>query len=338
MEPLLEIPTVSGGIDRPFWSVMIPTYNPSDLLEETLRSVLDQDPGAGVMQIAIVDDASTTTRAEEIIRRLAPGRIEYHRQPRNIGLAGNWNTCVELSRGQWVHILHQDDVILPGFYERLGHPARLEPRIGAIFCRHLCIDGEGRKLWESQAEREHPGLLDGWLERLCIQQSIQCPSIVVKRKAYERLGGFRTDLCYALDWEMWVRIAAHYPVWYEPTFLACYRWHPRNESARLIRNGLDLDDLRKAIELNIQHVPAHARNALRSRAISLIVDRALSEATQLMGSGDRCASLKRVRAAYRIDPSWRLKQLQLKYYKWALKNWVSSLLTRCYQRCRMPVR
>jgi len=44
---------------RPFWSVMIPTYNPrADYLEETLHSVLQQNPGPKQMQIEVVDDCS----------------------------------------------------------------------------------------------------------------------------------------------------------------------------------------------------------------------------------------------------------------------------------------
>ncbi len=48
--------------------------------------------------------------------------------------------------------------------------------------------------------------------------------MVVRRDVYEKLGGFDTNFKTAgEDWEMWVRIAAHYPVWYEPAPLACYR-------------------------------------------------------------------------------------------------------------------
>src|SRR4051812_23537649 len=82
---------VPEGIDRPFWSVMIPAYEPTDLLEQALRSVLDQDPGPDRMQIAVVDDGSPSHRAEEIARRLMPGRVEFHRNELNLGLAGNWN-------------------------------------------------------------------------------------------------------------------------------------------------------------------------------------------------------------------------------------------------------
>jgi glycosyltransferase involved in cell wall biosynthesis len=121
--------------DRPFWSVMIPTYNASGLLKKILRSVLDQDPGPGQMQIAVVDDCSPSGVAAQIVDRVAPGRVEFHRQPSNVGLAANWNGCIERARGHWIHLLHQDDVVLARFYERLGRAGRECPDAGAAFCR-----------------------------------------------------------------------------------------------------------------------------------------------------------------------------------------------------------
>ena len=55
-----RIPPVDSQVDRPFWSVMIPTYNRATYLERTLASVLAQDPGPQKMQIEVVDDASTS--------------------------------------------------------------------------------------------------------------------------------------------------------------------------------------------------------------------------------------------------------------------------------------
>ena len=45
-------------------------------------------------------------------------------------------------------------------------------------------------------------------------------SIAVRREAYECLGGFDARLKCSEDWEMWVRIAARYPIWHEPAPLA----------------------------------------------------------------------------------------------------------------------
>jgi glycosyltransferase involved in cell wall biosynthesis len=97
---------------RSFWSVMIPTYNArADYLEETLNSILQQDPGPDQMQIEVIDDDSPNGAPTEFIRKLAGKRVTVHCEPRNLELAGIWNRCIERAWGEWVHILHQDDLV-----------------------------------------------------------------------------------------------------------------------------------------------------------------------------------------------------------------------------------
>jgi glycosyltransferase involved in cell wall biosynthesis len=90
---MLPPPLISGKEGpgtRPYWSVMIPTYNPrADYLEETLNSVLRQDPGPDQMQIEVVDDCSKDDTAFEVTRRLGAGRVTFHAESQNRGLANN---------------------------------------------------------------------------------------------------------------------------------------------------------------------------------------------------------------------------------------------------------
>src|SRR6476660_2949045 len=73
------IPHQSYHTVSPFWSVMIPTYNArADYLEETLRSVLQQDPGPDQMQIEVIDDASSNGAPTEFVRKLAGKRVAVH--------------------------------------------------------------------------------------------------------------------------------------------------------------------------------------------------------------------------------------------------------------------
>src|SRR5437879_1253487 len=114
-----KIPPPPPGT-RPMWSVMIPTYNRLTYLEQALRSALDQDPGPEQMQIGVVDNCSTEVDTEAFIRKIAGDRIEFYRNPQNVGTYLNCNQCIVHARGQWVHILHDDDAVLPGFYRELA--------------------------------------------------------------------------------------------------------------------------------------------------------------------------------------------------------------------------
>ena len=75
------------------------------------------------------------------------------------------------------------------------------------------------------------------------------PSIVVRRDVYEALGGFDDRLRCSEDWEMWVRIAARYPVWYETEPLALYRMHANSNTGRHVRTAEDIRYTREAIDL-----------------------------------------------------------------------------------------
>jgi GT2 family glycosyltransferase len=263
-----RIPPLATDSVRPLLSVMIPSYRPSALLLETLRSILVQDPGPEVMQIEIVDDASPgaeyapETWTERLAGLAPPGRIGVYRGPSTAGLAGNWNRCIERARGEYVHLLHQDDRVHPGFYGRLGAALGAHPEALMAFCRCDFIDGEGRPLGATRRRAWRAGIMRNWLARISEATRLQCPGALVPRRTYERLGGYRGDLRYALDWEMWVRIAAAGPVWYEPRILATYRKHRGNETTRLEEGDLTDADTLRGIGIFAEHLPPERRRAL----------------------------------------------------------------------------
>jgi glycosyltransferase involved in cell wall biosynthesis len=217
--PRIEPRRAGGG---PFWSVMIPTYNGADRIEGALASVLAQDPGPAAMQIEVVDDGSASSDTEAVVRRLGGERVAFHRQPRNVGHSANFNTCIERARGEVVHILHDDDAVRPGFYAALEPALREQPEVGAAFVRTIYADADGSWRAFSPVERPTPGVIEDWLQRIASGQRVTTPSFVVRRSTYEAVGGFGVPT-YGEDWEMWIRIATRFPVWFEPEPLAIYR-------------------------------------------------------------------------------------------------------------------
>lgn len=297
------IDPVKQKTHRPKWSVMIPTYNPNlEYLEKTLRSVLEQDLGCEEMQIEVVDDRSTQNDPEELVRKIGQG-ISFYRQPKNLGLIGNWNACISRAHGHLVHILHQDDVVKPGFYRRLEAAFLQEPSIGAAFCRYFYMDEKGCERDLSLLERETPGVIPNWIERIAVTQRIECPSIVVKREVYEKLGGFCQEAHYAADWEMWKRIAAYYSVWYEPELLASYRSHSSSESSRLIKSGANIADTLKAIEISQSYLPATISTELSNQARENCAFKALNIARHLLSKGDVDAAIAQLREGIKSSQS-----------------------------------
>jgi hypothetical protein len=289
------------------WSVMIPTYNCANYLRETLMSVLAQDPGPEVMQIEVVDDCSTKDDPAAVVAEVAGDRVTFYRQPHNVGHVRNFNTCLQRSRGRLVHLLHGDDRVLENFYETMQRPFLSYPEIGAAFCRDIRIDEDGNWYNISRLLQPNHGILENWLETIAIGQRLQAPAMVVRREVYEKLGGFDQRIQhYGEDWEMWVRIAASYPVWYEVNPLAMYRLRTTSLSGNSLRTGENGDDLRQAIELNKAHLPDDkvaewSRKASESFALACI-----RRSFRLLGEGNHTAAMAQLREVWRTSRSPRV--------------------------------
>jgi glycosyltransferase involved in cell wall biosynthesis len=285
---------------------MIPTYNCAGYLRETLESVLAQDPGPGEMQIEVVDDHSMRDRPEAVVAEVGRGRVGFHRQEQNVGHVRNFETCLQRARGQWIHLLHGDDLVCPGFYARMRGAFEAEPGIGAAFCRSIYIDERGREKGRTALEQPEPGVLRSAVEHLAIEQRIMTPSIVVKRDVYEALGGFDTRLRCSEDWEMWVRVAAEYPIWYQPEPLAMYRMHPDSNTGRHIPSGEDVSFTRLAIDIFESYLPRENASRIVRIARETYAMAAMDTARALAARGDRAGMGAQIRAAIGCSRSPRV--------------------------------
>jgi glycosyltransferase involved in cell wall biosynthesis len=297
--------TPMEGAGRPRWSVMISTYNCAGHLEAALSSVLAQDPGPEAMQIEVVDDHSTSDDPEAVVARLGAGRVIFHRQPKNVGVVANLNTCLQRSRGELVHLLHGDDLVLDDFYSTLEERLRAHPDAGAAYCRHLYVDEHGRRVDAAPLEPASSGILADGARFLAAEQRIMTPCIVVRRSAYEELGGFDDRLACAEDWEMWVRIAARFPVYYEKRPLACYRLHGDSNTGRNLHNGRNLDYTRLAIELFSSYFEPAERRAVKRTAFSRYAASGLEAARSLQSQGDAAGARAQLRVVWRLEKSPR---------------------------------
>jgi glycosyltransferase involved in cell wall biosynthesis len=295
-------PFLEGKNARPLWSVMIPTYNPSEeFLEHALHSVLEQDPGAEQMQIEVVDDCSSQVEVARLVERIGGGRVSVFRNPFNRGLAGCWNACIERAPGEWVHILHQDDKVSSGFYRVMKELIEAHPSAGAAFCHYGFIDSEGQPWADEPALQTTAGELDAALETLAIRNQVQCPGIVVRRSVYERVGGYSDQLIFTLDWEMWVRIAAEYPILYHPDVMASFRVQGGSETSRLARNGDTVRDSMKAIEAFAAYLPASRVQSITQQARRWVCDVAMQKAHRFLRDGDLAGAMAQIQAALRYD-------------------------------------
>ena len=295
---------IPEGVHRPLWSVMIPTYNRTKYLDQTLKSVLEQ-PDSDKMQIEVIDNCSTQDDPEAVVRKIGQNRISFYRQAKNVGLVANLTTCIQRARGHLIHILHDDDVVLPGFYNHL-QKAFEKPTVGAAFCHYAYVDEENRQRYLPMLERSTPGILSNWLERIAVKQLIQPPAIVVRRSVYEKLGGFHPELIYTNDWEMSKRIAAHYSVWYEPQTLAHYRVHSSSATSDSVKSGENVIDTRRNIEITRSYLPKSIVDKLSTKATATCTINTLGNARRALISGDSLTTIVQIREALKCSSSLKV--------------------------------
>jgi glycosyltransferase involved in cell wall biosynthesis len=239
---------------RPYWSVMIPAYNCSDFLPDAIQSVLQQDPGPELMQIEVVDDCSTDADVEALVKKIGNGRVLYYRQDKNSGSLRNFETCINRAKGHYVHLLHGDDRVKPGFYTSLKGLFEDYPEAGAAFGAYNFIDTNGKVLGPPRIIEKETGILENALLRLAEENLLEYVTVAVKREVYEKLGGFYA-VTFGEDWIMWARIARNYPLAYTPQIIAEYRQHDNSISTQSYFSGQNIRDFRKVIDLVIEQLP-----------------------------------------------------------------------------------
>ncbi len=243
---------------------MIPAYNSATTIAQTLSSVLTQAPGADAMQIGVLDNHSTdeTVAVVESVAAQHPGHpIEVIRHPTNIGLIGNWNACIQHARGELVLILHSDDYLAPRFFAAVDATLSQRPDADLCLVRSLVVDASGQPERLARRLGSTGDELSVWT--LAYGNEFYAPGVVVRRSAYERVGGFSPALAYVPDWEMWLRILAQGKAVYVNEPLACYRETGGNTTSRLSRTADDLRELIRFGAVLARRIPGFERQPWR---------------------------------------------------------------------------
>jgi glycosyltransferase involved in cell wall biosynthesis len=230
------------------------------------------------MQIEVVDDCSDTDEIERVVAEVGRGRVGYFRQEQNVGHTRNFNTCIARAKGELVHILHGDDRVRQGFYEKMEALFRQHAHMGAAYCRFITMQEDGQWIDFQDLLQQKSGILQDFWYSIAKKDFLRHSAMVVKREVYEKVGGYDERLRYGEDWEMWVRIAASYPIGYETQPLAEYREQACSISSKLVSTGEDTHQLSMAVRLASKHLPLSSKQTIRRTALTIFANNALNKA------------------------------------------------------------
>lgn len=236
--------------DDPLVSICIPTYNRAGMINRAIESALGQTYRN--IEVIVVDNASSDNTAAVVVSYVDE-RLTYVKNERNLGLFGNFNRCIELATGKYLHILHSDDYIDPNFTASCIAFFRDHPSVVMTSTRARIVGDKFEKdIACSDTDLVYPAP-EGFRRLLVARSFIACPSVMVSRDIYREVGPFSLEYPYSSDFFQWLRIARSHDIGFVSGACVFYRQGDHSETFRFLFTSPQgyFDMLRIFVQLKI---------------------------------------------------------------------------------------
>jgi glycosyltransferase involved in cell wall biosynthesis len=208
-------------------SVVIPLYNKADYIIKCLQSVLDQT--FREFELIIVDDGSTDNSLEVVNNFLsaksADTKPHQHNLPlggckiihqKNSGVSAARNNAVKAAKYNYIAFLDADDWWNLRFLEEMKDLINVCPDAALYGCNYFYVKN-GRNRIEDKGLPE--GFMKGYIDYIGTYCSsfvvpINCSFVTIKKVVFEAIGGFKNNLQFGEDFDLWIRLALKYKVAY----------------------------------------------------------------------------------------------------------------------------
>lgn len=224
----------------------IPFYTGIPYLARALQSIVAQED---TRWEAVVCDDGPEEGIEEIVRSFGEGRVRYVRNPTNLGMAANFNRCIDVAETELVTVLHGDDELMPSYVATMLAAAERHPEAAALFCRAEIIDEHGtprfsltdvvKEVLINPGPRQELRLAgEPGVRALLKGNFIMAPTLCFRKSV---LGARRFPLGYkfVMDWELTTRLLLDGDVLVGlPERCYRYRRHEENATSKYTRTQL----------------------------------------------------------------------------------------------------
>jgi glycosyltransferase involved in cell wall biosynthesis len=277
-------------------SIVTPSYNQAPYLEQTIRSVLDQDYPS--LEYIVVDGASTD-ESVEIIKKYAD-KLAWWVSEKDKGQGEAINKGLARAKGEILAWLNSDDYYLSNAVSSAAKIFEQNPDVVLVYGDMLAVDQHG----ETTNVLKYGQYV---LEDLLCFQIIGQPSVFFRRDAFEKAGGLDTSYHFMLDHHLWIRIAQQGKILHVPQVWAAARYHPlaKNRS-QPVEFGIEAFRILDWVKTQPELSQKLARVAKRARASALRVN-----ARYFLDAGQSAAALKAWFQALFIHPPSALKRLNI---------------------------
>ncbi len=211
-------------------TIVTPSFNQAAFLERTLLSVLSQGyPG---LEYVVVDGGSTDGSVE-IIRKYELA-LAWWVSEKDHGQADAIAKGFQRATGDILCWLNSDDLLLPGALETVGRYFASHPGHDVVNGGSYMIDENDEPCWRFRFAMATLGVAASYRRFVCYgQDGVFQQSTFWRRRAYEAAGPVDQSLHFAMDRDLFTRLARCRAFGVVPTMLSCFRLHSECKSERL---------------------------------------------------------------------------------------------------------
>lgn len=203
-------------MNRPFFSVIIPTYNRADFIGKTIASVLNQEFEG--FELIIVDDGSTDN-TKEVVAKFKDSRISYlKKENAERGAARNFGA--KKANGKYLNFLDSDD-LLYGHHLSTAYKNIQEENV-PLFALHYDLSVKGKV----QPADYLPAKKEINVPLIKVGNFLSCNAVFIRTQLFkENTFNENRKLAGSEDYELWLRLAARYPFDYYPKITSTIVYH-----------------------------------------------------------------------------------------------------------------
>jgi len=188
----------------PLVSVITPTKNVVPFIERSITSVKNQD--CQIWEMILVDDSSTDSTMSLISKLIGSDkRFKLANNKEKAGASGARNTGAEMASGRYLAFLDADDYWYPNYLrEQIEFIESCSPKTGIVCCWLRYANMTGRNRFFHTPLKKNYYFED--LLRSCVPRTNSC--LIVRREAFEQIGGFDNEAAAGQDWDLCLRLLA----------------------------------------------------------------------------------------------------------------------------------
>lgn len=274
--------------DLPLVSIVTPSFNQAQFLEQTILSVLNQDyPN---IEYLVVDGGSTDGSVE-IIQRYSD-RLDWWVSEKDRGQADGINKGLARARGKYVAWLNSDDFFLPGAVRQAVALLEQHPELAFVHGDLQVVDENGKVI----------NVLtygDWGVRGLMAFKIIGQPAVFMRRSALEQAGLLDLSYHFLLDHQLWLRLALQGGTLYQPTLWAGEHVHAASKNtAQAAQFGQEAFRIVEWMKSEPAFTPHLAGNLRKVQAGAERLN-----AFYLLDAGQYRASFRSYWRAFRLNPA-----------------------------------